>query len=124
MVALWSFGGPSCALQAACARDSSGVRACLRCRARRDVSLRMSALHGTRATHGSNRSSNNPDTPGGRRIIASAHENLTLLFWQHVERKKQPGHQEEAQEEDSPKTFQTCPYCPPLFLHPMKLCAN
>jgi hypothetical protein len=30
MVALWSLGGPSCALQAACARDSSGVRACLR----------------------------------------------------------------------------------------------
>ncbi len=30
MVALWSLGGPSCALQAACARDSSGVRACVR----------------------------------------------------------------------------------------------
>jgi hypothetical protein len=70
--------------------------------------LRMSALHGTRGTHGSNRSSNNPDTPGGRRFIASANKNLTLLFWQHVERKKQRGHQEEeeeTQEEDSPKNF-------------------
>jgi hypothetical protein len=80
----------------------------------------MSAVHGTGATHGSNRSSNNPDTPGGRRIIASAHKNLTLLFWQHVQRKKQRA----IKKEDSPKTFQNCPYCPPLFLHPMKLCAN
>jgi hypothetical protein len=88
----------------------------------------MSALHGTRATHGSNRSNNNPDTPGGRRFIASAHKNLTLLFWQHVERKKQAGHQEEeeAQEEDSPKNFSKTVLTvrPPLFLHPMKLCAN
>jgi hypothetical protein len=85
----------------------------------------MSALHGTRATHGSNRSSNNPDTPGGRRIIASGHENLTLLFWQHVERKKQRAiKKKKLKKKIHQKTFQNCPYCPPLFLHPMKLCAN
>jgi hypothetical protein len=117
MVALWSFGGPSCGMQAACARESSVVRACVQFRARRGVSLRMSALHGNQRHTRQQSQQQQPRHARRQKIHRICTQKLNAPVLAACGKK-------EAQEEDSPKTFQNCPYCPPLFLHPRKLCAN